>query len=264
VDYSRYARDHHILVEVKDQIALVTLNRPEKRNAVNYAMHSGLERIFRELGRDPQVGAIILTGAGNAFCAGGDMTGFNNPDARVIDQLRGNRDLMWEMTACEAPLVSAINGAATGLGATLALLCDVSFAAESARIGDTHVRMGLVAGDGGCVIWPLLVGPHIAKEYLMTGRLIDGPRAAQVGLVNHCVPDAQLLDAAREFARELVERPQPAQRWTKMAINKLIYQQLNTVGDFALTTELLSAGTEDQKEAVAAFFEKRKPRFTGM
>ena len=263
MDYSRYADEHHLVVEIEDRIATLRMNRPEKRNAVNWPMHRGLEQIFRELGRDPDVGAIILTGAPPAFCAGGDMQGFNNPDERPIDMFRGNRDLTWDMAACEAPLISAVNGPATGLGATLALMCDVIFMAESARIGDTHVNMGLVAGDGGCVIWPLLVGPHIAKEYLMSGQLMDGPRAAEAGLVNHCVPDAELMDRAREYAQLLNQRPQPAVRWTKLAVNKMLQHQLNMVMDFSLGAELLSSGTPDQLESVAAFFEKRKPKFSG-
>jgi enoyl-CoA hydratase/carnithine racemase len=145
----------------------------------------------------------------------------------------------------------------------VALLCDVIFMAESARIGDTHVNMGLVAGDGGAVIWPLLIGPHRAKEYLMSGKLISGPEAAAMGLVNHCVPDAKLLDEAVAYARSLADGPQAAIRWTKLAINQHLWQSAQLALGLGLAVEHLSAKTQDQREAVSAWVEKRKPHFTG-
>jgi enoyl-CoA hydratase/carnithine racemase len=156
-----------------------------------------------------------------------------------------------------------VNGVAAGLGATIALLCDVIFMADSARIGDTHVNMGLVAGDGGAVIWPLLVGPHRAKEFLMAGKMATAQDAAAMGLVNHIVAPDRLLDEALAYARELAARPKPAVRWTKMLINQAVQQNMNLMLSLGYATEQLSSHTEDQKEAVAAFFEKRKPKFTG-
>ena len=261
--YARYADDHHLRVDFEDRVAIVTLDRPDKRNAVNYALHHGLEELFRQLGRDDDTGAIVVTGAGKAFCAGGDVLGFYPDDPGPLEQMRGSRWLIQEMINCEAPVIAAVNGVAAGLGATIALMCDVVYMAESARIGDTHVNMGLVAGDGGAVVWPLLVGPHRAKEFLMTGELIPGPRAAEMGLVNHCVPDAELLDAAKGLAKRLSEGPQAAIRWTKLAVNQVMRQNANLVMDMGLAVEHMSAETEDMKEAVAAFAEKRKPKFTG-
>jgi enoyl-CoA hydratase len=263
VDYERYHDDHHIRVEIQDRVAVVTLDRPEKRNAINHALHVGLERVWRDLAHDPEVGAIVLTGAGKAFCAGGDVTGFAPEEPIPLEQMRGGRYLVQEMLNCEAPMVAAVNGPAAGLGATIALLCDVIFMGESARIGDTHVNMGLVAGDGGAVIWPLLVGPHRAKEYLMSGKLIPGPEAAAIGLVNRCIPDAKLLDEAIAYARGLAEGPQTAIRWTKLAINQHLWQSAQLALGLGLAVEHLSAKTKDQREAVAAWVEKRKPRFTG-
>lgn len=263
MDYRRYSEEHHLDVAIDDRVAMVTLNRPDKRNAVNHALHAGLERIFSELGTDPDVGAIVLTGAGSAFCAGGDVKGFDAPDSGLVGMLRITRNLVLQMVNCEAPLVAAVNGPAAGLGATLALLCDVIFMGENARIGDTHVKMGLVAGDGGAVIWPLLVGPHRAKEYLMSGRLLSGREAAAIGLVNHAVPDDRVLPEALAYARSLAEGPQAAIRWTKLAINQVLWQNLNLVLGLGAATEHLTAGTEDQREAVAAWVEKRKPKFTG-
>ena len=162
MNYAPYLDQHHLMVRIEDRVAILTLDRPEVHNAVNHAMHLGLEGIFRVLARDPDVGAIVITGNGKSFCAGGDMKDYGNTDPRPIDQLRGTRYLVQEMIACEAPIIAAVNGTAAGLGATIALLSDVIYMADTARIGDTHVKMGLVAGDGGTVIWPLLIGPHRA------------------------------------------------------------------------------------------------------
>ena len=263
MDYSKYGEHHHLSVRIEDRVAIITLDRPEVHNAVNHAVHGGLERIFRELAVDPDVGAIVITGNGKSFCAGGDVKGYGNPDDRPIDQLRGTRNLVQEMIACEAPIVAAVNGTAAGLGATIALLSDVIYMADTARIGDTHVKMGLVAGDGGAVIWPLLIGPHRAKELLMSGKLVSGPEAAAMGLVNHCVPANDVLEEAVTFARGLAHGPIAAIRWTKMAINQQIQNSINTTLNFSVAAEHLTVHTEDMREAVTAFTEKRKPKFTG-
>jgi len=263
VDYTHYAQEHHLKVRIEERVATVTLDRPEVHNAVNHAVHVGLERIFRDLAHDRDVGAIVLTGEGKSFCAGGDVKGYGGADDRPVDQLRGTRYLVQEMIGCEAPIIAAVNGTAAGLGATIALLSDVIYMADSARIGDTHVKMGLVAGDGGAVIWPLLIGPHRAKELLMSGRLVPGPEAADMGLINHCVPADQLLDDAVEFARVLANGPVAAIRWTKLAINQGIQQAINNTLNFSVAAEHLTAHTEDMREAVSAFAEKRDPTFTG-
>ncbi len=263
MDYSHYEEKHQLKVEIKDRVALLTLNRPKVHNAINYELHVAFETIFRDIGRDPEVGAIVITGAGKSFCAGGDVKGFKVPDERPLDQLRGTRYLVQEMIACEAPVIAAVNGTAAGLGATIALLCDVIYMADTARIGDTHVKMGLVAGDGGAVIWPMLIGPHRAKELLMSGKLISGTEAADMGLINHSVPSDQLLDEAMAYARSLAAGPATAIRWTKMAINQVIQHNINLVLGFGVAAEHLTVGTEDMKEAISAFSEKREPRFTG-
>jgi enoyl-CoA hydratase len=263
VDYAQYGKDHHLDITIEDRVAIVRLDRPDKRNAVNHALHCGLENIWKPLGTDPEVGAIVLTGTGKAFCAGGDVVGFYPEDPGPLDQMRGTRWLVQEMVNCEAPIIAAVNGAAAGLGATIALLSDVIYMAEDARIGDTHVNMGLVAGDGGAVIWPLLIGPHRAKELLMSGRLVDGREAGAMGLVNHVVPGNELLDAAVGYARSLANGPQAAIRWTKLTVNQHLKQSLNAVLDVGVAVEHLAAETEDCKEAMRAFAEKRQPKFTG-
>lgn len=263
MDYSRYHEEHHLKVEVKDKVAIVTLDRPEKRNAVNFKLHEGIELLLTELSYDNDVGALVLTGSGKAFCAGGDLVDFYEEGHSARNNLR-NRRLNWSMVHCETPMIAAVNGTASGLGATLALMCDVVYMADTAKIGDTHVLAGLTAGDGGQVIWPLLVGPNRAKEYLMAGELIPAGEADRIGLVNHVVPAAELMDHAMAYATKVANGAQSAVRWTKMAINKMVEQQQLLNLDFGLATEFMCTdGTEDTKEAMKAFVEKRKPVFKG-
>jgi len=259
--YETYSQ-RNLNVEVRDRIGYLTLDRPDKRNAIDYPLHCALEEALVELSQAPEVAAIVLTGAGTTFSAGGDVKGFYPDEVGPMTTIR-TASLVRAMASCEAPLIAAVNGVAAGLGATIALMCDVIYMADSARIGDTHVNMGLVAGDGGAVIWPLLIGPHRAKEYLMAGVLASADEAAAMGLVNHVVAASEVVAAATTYARLLADKPRPAVRWTKMLINQAIQQSLNQTLALGLATEQLSSHTEDQKEAMAAFFEKRKPRFTG-
>lgn len=261
MDYAAFA-ERNLRVEIADAVAVVTLNRPDKRNAIDYPLHSALEEALCQLSHDAGVAAIVLTGAETAFCAGGDVKGFYPDEVGPMTTIR-TKSLVQAMVRCEAPLIAAVNGVAAGLGATIALMCDVIFMADTARIGDTHVNMGLVAGDGGAIIWPLLVGPHRAKEFLMSGKLVGAEEAERIGLVNHVVPAAAVLDAAVDYARVLAGKARPAVRWTKMLINQAIQQSVDATLALGLATEQLSSHTEDQKEAMAAFFEKRKPKFTG-
>jgi len=229
-------REHHVGVEIRDRVALVTLDRPERKNAINQAVHRGLEIVFHELSYHPDVSAVVLTGAGDAFCAGGDTKDYGV--ATPLENLR-NRDLPWSIARCEAPVVAAINGAARGLGASIALLCDICYMADTASIGDVHTQWGLPAGDGGQVIWPLLVGPNIAKEILMRGSVIDAREAWRIGLVNRVFPAAELLDEAMACARDIAARPQTGVRWTKLAVNKMVLNQLNLSLEFGLLAELM-------------------------
>ena len=267
VDYSRYGT---IIVEKANKVATITLNRPDRLNAVDGAMHQELEDVFGQINADDEVNAIIFTGAGRAFCAGGDISGMGGSTERTdsgpaapITMSRGPRRLIMTMLEVEAPIITAINGAAVGLGASLALFGDVIIAAETARIADTHVRMGLVAGDGGAVIWPLLVGVHRAKEYLMTGDFISAPEAERIGLINHVVPAEELMPTARALAERLANGPTWAIRWTKASINKLIRERMNLILDTSLAFEALTTITEDHHEAARAFMEKREPEYTG-
>lgn len=264
MDYSRYQT---LLIEKDDEgVAVVTLNRPEKRNAVSMQMHKELEDIFADLTNDDEVRSIVLTGAGSAFCAGGDVEGmdtgeFKPAGARVPFHMV--RHLIANLLEVEQPIVAAVNGDGAGLGATIPLFCDIIVMAEDARLADTHVRMGLVAGDGGVVIWPWLVGMARAKEYLLTGQWIDGKEAERIGLVNYAVPQAEVLPRAMEIARRLALGAPMAIRWTKYSMNKILRDHVNLALDSSMFLEAITMGSEDLKEAAQAFFEKRKPLFKG-
>jgi enoyl-CoA hydratase len=264
-DYSKYEA---LKIDKADRIATVTLNRPDSLNAVNPVMHRELCTIWLDLAVDDEVNAIILTGAGRAFCAGGDVKGMANRGGssegrqRTLMTPAEARRIVENMLDVEQPIIGAINGDAVGLGATIALLTDITVVSEKARFADTHVRVGIVAGDGGAVIWPLLIGPHRAKEFLMRGHFINGAEAGRIGMVNYAVPPEQVMAKSRELAQELADGPTWAIRWSKLAVNKWLKQQANLILDASLAYEMMTFGTEDQKEAARAFVEKRKPHFT--
>lgn len=262
-DYKRYQT---IKVEKDGKVAIVTLNRPESMNAVNPQLHTEMEDVFADLTRDDDVNAVVLTGAGKAFCSGGDVKGM---DARQFEPLkarvplRSAKRLIQNMLDLEQPIIAAVNGHAVGLGATLALFCDVIIASQNAKIGDPHVRVGLVAGDGGAVIWPLLCGIAKAKEYLMTGDLMTAAEAERIGLINYAVPPDQVMPKAMEMAQRLANGPTRAIRWTKLSCNKRLRDEVNLVLEASLAVESLTMFTEDHKEATRAFVEKRAPQYKG-
>ncbi len=264
-DYGRY---ESIKIEKADRVATVTLNRPDRLNAVNPALHHELMTIWNDLAEDREVNAIILTGAGRAFCAGGDVKGMasgslasaSGSQAERITAAEGRR-IVQNMLDVEQPIIGAINGDAVGLGATLALLCDIIVMSEKARLADTHVKVGVVAGDGGAVIWPLLIGPARAKEFLMRGNFVNGAEAFRMGMVNYAVAPEEVMTKARELAQELADGPTYAIRWSKLAVNKWLKQQANLILDASLAYEMVTFTTEDHREAARSFVEKRKPNF---
>ena len=270
IDYGEY---EFLNVAVADRIATITINRPDRLNAVHNALHHELEQIWIDVRADQDVNAIILTGAGRAFCAGGDVKGMAEGSLSGATPKKGKgrgrgpiaasngRRVIENMLDVEQPIIGAINGDAIGLGATLALLCDITVASEKARFADTHVKVGIVAGDGGAVIWPLLIGPHRAKEFLMRGNFISGAEAGRIGMVNYAVGPDDVMSRARELARELADGPTWAIRWSKLAVNKWLKQQANLILDASLAYEMMTFNTKDHQEAVKAFVEKRKPNF---
>jgi enoyl-CoA hydratase len=247
----------YLLVERKPSgVAVVTMNRPEILNAINWDMHHELEDVFVELDRDKSVRAIVLTGAGRGFCSGGDQKTLDK--SPIPSPTRGGRHLIRNMLEVEVPIIAAVNGAAVGLGATLALMCDVIFAQSSARFADTHVTAGVVAGDGGAVIWPLLIGPARAKHYLMTGAFVSADEAASMGMINQVVTDRDVREVAIEYAEMLASGPRDAINWTKYSINKIVKEFSHLLLDTSIALESITFTSPERREAVEAFAEKRK------
>ena len=264
------ASGENILVEHRDGIAVVTLNRPEQMNAFSNELHREAELLWPKLAANRTIRAVVLTGAGKAFSAGGDLKviarrlGDPKENFRHTAAVPGSAlTLLRGLLEIPQPVIAAVNGDAVGLGATLALACDVVVMSETARIGDTHVRVGLVAGDGGAVVWPLLVGPSRAKDFLMRGRLVDGNEACRIGLVGHVAPASGVMETALGIAAEMAALPPLAVRWTKQAINKQIRQQLELAFDASIAFEAITMLSGDYVEAVNGFLEKRKPEFKG-
>ena len=247
------------------KVLTVTLNRPDVLNAVNGDLHTELSHVFYDVATDP-ADIIVLTGAGRAFCAGGDIdwmqSGVDDPlgfDSVVFEA----KKIIFGLLDCEKPIICRLNGDAVGLGATIALFCDIIIASDSARIGDPHVSVGLVAGDGGAVIWPQLIGYARAKEYLMTGKLMNAEDAVAMGLINHAVPASDLDEATDRMASRLADGAAQAIRWTKVSVNIGLKQLAHSIMDTSLAYESLSNRSKDHQEAVNAFREKRRPVFTG-
>ena len=248
------------------RILTVLLNRPEQRNAVNARLHHELSRVFTDVQRDPDSDIVVLTGNGSAFCAGGDIDwmqlSVDEPD-EFEKTAREAKDIVYSQLDLEKPLICRLNGHATGLGASLALLCDIIIASNEARIGDPHVSVGLVAGDGGALIWPQLVGYARAKKYLLTGELMMAAEAERIGLITDVVPRAELDAAVDAMAERLVSGATKAIRWSKVTTNLPLRQLFHSYFDAGVAYECLSNLTADHAEAVAAFRERRKPVFTG-
>jgi len=248
------------------RILTVLLNRPEQRNAVNARLHHELSRVFTDVQRDPDSDVVVLTGNGSAFCAGGDIDwmqlSVDEPD-EFEKTAREAKDIVYSQLDLEKPLICRLNGHATGLGASLALLCDIIIASDEARIGDPHVSVGLVAGDGGALIWPQMVGYAKAKKYLLTGELMMAAEAERIGLITDVVPRAGLDAAVDAMAERLATGATKAIRWSKVTTNLPLRQLFHSYFDAGVAYECLSNLTADHAEAVKAFRERRKPVFTG-
>ena len=261
VDYSTY---EHLLVENKDGVALVTMNRPEVLNATNFRLHNELSRIWLDLGADPEVRAIVITGAGTAFSAGGDFEmieqSIGNAEA-VASTMQEAGDIVHNMINLDKPVISAINGVAVGAGLAVALLADISIASEDARITDGHIRLGVAAGDHATVIWPLLCGMAKAKYYLLTCDFLDGREAERIGLVSKAVPADQLMSTAMDVANKLAAGPQQAIRGTKRALNQWLRQAAINSSDYSLALEMMGFFGADIREGLSALQEKRTPNF---
>jgi len=262
MDYTGYER---IRVRRAERILTLSLSNPAKMNAVDGRMHHELADIFYEVQKDDSVDIVVLEGEGSSFSAGGDIEWMRDAAQGLIQgptTIEGKR-IIFGLLDLEKPIIAKVRGPAIGLGCTLALFCDVIFASENARFADPHVRVGVVAGDGGAVIWPQLVGYARAKEYLMTGDPIPGKEAERIGLINHVVPDADLDARVDAFARKLAAGAPQAIRYTKVSVNLRLKEIAHTILDASMAYEMLTFATQDHREAVSSFLEKRKPVFTG-
>jgi len=254
-----------IALERKDRLLTITLNRPDALNAFSEQMHRDLVDVLAFVTEDEDSDVLVLTGAGRAFSAGGDLAyiaeNARRPDLFDADVRRAKR-IVYAILDLEKPLVCKVNGHAVGLGATLALLGDVVFAADSAKIGDPHVNVGLVAGDGGAFLWPQRIGFARAKEYLMTGDLVPAAKAEELGLINHCVPAADLDAAVAAFCQRLLNGSTNAIRWTKVLVNLELKRIAHAVMDAGIAYEAVTVRSADHREAVQALQDKQVPVFT--
>ena len=261
-----YETYRHLQFTRRGRILTVTINRPEKLNAVHGPLHEELSRVFYDVAADPGSDIIVLTGAGRVFSAGGDFGWLQEmiDEPAAWERCRFEaKKIIFGLLDCEKPIIAKLNGHASGLGATMALFCDVIFAAKNARIGDPHVLVGLVGGDGGAIIWPQLIGYARAKEYLMTGDPIRAEDAAKMGLINHAVEEAELDAKVNAFADRLAAGATQSIRYTKTSVNIGLRQLAHSILDASLAYESMTNFSKDHQEAVNALREKRPPKFTG-
>ncbi|MDQ2722738.1 MAG: enoyl-CoA hydratase/isomerase family protein [Actinomycetota bacterium] len=257
-DYPQLAferREHGVL--------LITLNRPEKYNATDAAMHGELARVWVDVSRDPETRVAVVTGAGKAFSAGGDLdmvTDIAGNHDRVAHMLSEMSEMVYNLINCEKPVVSAINGVAVGAGLVVALLADISICAEDAKLGDGHVKLGVAAGDHAAILWPLLAGMAKARYYLLTGEMLTGAEAERIGMVSKALPREEVLDEALRVAETLATGSQLAIRWTKKALNNWL-KAAGPIFDQSAAYEMLCFLGPDVLEGVAALKEKRTPQF---
>jgi enoyl-CoA hydratase len=244
-------------------VLLITIDRPEKYNAADEELHGELARVWNDVAADPQTRVAVITGAGKAFCAGGDLAMVERIAGdydRVSHMLKEMSDLVYNIINCEKPIVSAINGVAVGAGTVAALLADVPIVAEDARLGDGHVKLGVAAGDHAAIIWPLLAGMAKARYYLLTGEMITGAEAERIGMVAKALPRDQVLDEALRIADQLATGAQPAIRLTKRALNSWL-RAAGPAFDQSAAYEMLTFMGPDVLEGHAALKERRPPRF---
>lgn len=260
-----YADYHHLRFERRDPgILLMTIDRPDRLNATDEVLHRELATVWRGIAADDQTRVVVVTGAGEAFSAGGDleMVGRMAGDyRRVAEMATEASELVLGMLDCPTPIVSAINGTAVGAGLAVALMADISIIAADARLSDGHLRLGVAAGDHAALIWPLLCGMAKAKYYLLTADFIDGTEAERIGLVSRCVPRDEVLDTALQVAERIATGPQHAARWTKRTLNHWLRAAVPAF-DASVAYEMLSFLGDDVTEGSAAISERRRPRFS--
>lgn len=264
-----YSKYQALQIERHGPILVLTIDNPPM-NAVSRALHAELTAVFADINRDRDTQVVILTGAGErAFSAGGDVKRMQSriEEAAHDEWLQGVREakeIVYGMLRLEKPIIARINGHAMGMGASLALLCDFSFMLATAKIADTHVKVGLSAGDGGALIWPFLIGFQRAKRYLLTGEALTGAQAADIGLVGESVASIpELDDKVWALARTLAAGAPYAIQATKSSVNLILRRLLEGVIESHLGYETLTYLSKDHYRAVTAFNLKQAPEFEG-
>ncbi len=253
-----------IMLEREGRLLRITFNRPDAMNAINLDLHDELPDALWFAQGDPDSDLIVLTGAGRAFSAGGDLDHIarNAANPALFDhEARMAKRIINTLLDIDKVVVCRLNGHAVGLGATIALMCDIIIGAEGAKIGDPHVGLGLVAGDGGAAIWAQRIGLTRAKEFLFTGDLLTAKRAAEIGLINHCVPLEELDATVDAFCAKLLAGAMEAIRYTKILTNLELKRIATAVMDAGIAYESVTVRSADHREGIAALREKRKPVF---
>jgi enoyl-CoA hydratase len=260
----RYASYRHLKLDRPvERVLRVTLNRPERMNALTPELHTELTQIWRDIDADPSVGAVLLCGEGRAFSAGGELEFVEELTQSHEARLRAwreARDLVYNMVNCGKPIVSAMQGVALGGGLAIGLLADIPIAAKDARLIDGHTRLGVCAGDHAVIIWPLLCGMARAKYYLLTGETVTGAKAEEIGLVALAVEETDLQQTALAVAARLANGPPTAIRWTKYALNNWL-RMAGPAFDASTAFEILGLAGPEAREGLTAHREKRPPVF---
>ena len=261
MDYSKYKE---LLVEQTAAVITVSLNRPQVRNVINGELHTELASIFIDLDNDDSCDVVVLTGAGGYFCGGGDLNWVLSLHGDAVGSTHAGRmarRIQTSMLDLEKPIIAKVRGPAIGLGCSLALYCDFVYATPEATFADPHVAVGLVAGDGGALVWPQLIGYARARRYLLTGDPIRGSEAAEIGLITEAVSDEDLDGVVDAMVARLLAGAKHAIRWTKTSINAGLKVTALSVIDRAGAFENLTQMTDDNRIALEAFLNKEKPTF---
>lgn len=262
-----YETYQHLKIGRRGRVLTVTLDNPPT-NAVTRGMHAELATIFGDINRDDDTSVVIFTGAGGIFSSGGDIQAMaqrleSGDNSSWLLAMREAREILYGLLDLRKPIIARVNGHAIGMAASIAMFCDIIIAVDDAKIADTHVKIGLSAGDGGSLIWAQNIGFARAKEYLLTGNLLTGRQAAEMGLINYAVPRAELDAKVDGFAEQLAALPDPATSGTKQSINLVLRRQLEGLIEAHLGIETQTFMTPEHKESVYAFRDKRPAKYPG-
>jgi enoyl-CoA hydratase len=261
MDWSAYR--HLTFAYPREGVLLITIDRRDRLNATDAVLHRELSKVWLDVADDDATRVAVVTGAGDAFSAGGDLDMIEAQIGnfqRTAEVMKEASDIVLNITNCEKPVISAINGVAVGAGLAVALMADISVIAEEARLTDGHLRLGVGAGDHAAIVWPLLCGLAKARYYLLTSDFVDGREAERIGLVSKCVPRAELMEATMAVADKLADGPQMALRWTKRSLNHWV-RAAGPIFDASLAFEMLNFFDDDVREGLQAIREKRAPTF---